>query len=96
MMAEGSNKINILLVDDEPKNLTALEVVLEIRGVLRRGIAVIKMRGSQHDKDIREFTIDAEGMHLGKPFENVHNVILGVPQSHEPSETEQLEEMFER
>lgn len=69
---------------------------VEINGVLRRGIAVIKMRGSQHDKQIREFTIDGQGLHIGKPFKNVQNIVLGIPSSTAPSESEQLEEMFQK
>ena len=67
---------------------------VEINGILRRGIAVIKMRGSQHDKEIREFTIDSDGLHIREPFKNIQNIILGIPSSTGPSETEQLEEMF--
>ena len=68
---------------------------VEINGIIRRGIAVIKMRGSQHDKQIREFSIDSNGLHVGKPFTNVQNIILGIPSATSPSESEQLEEMFE-
>ncbi len=68
---------------------------VEISGVLRRGIAVIKMRGSQHDKQVREFTINYEGLHLGEPFKNIQNIILGVPTATGPSESEQLGDMFE-
>ena len=67
---------------------------VEINGMLRRGIAVIKMRGSQHDKSIREFTIDGDGMHVGKPFTNVQNIMLGMPSATGPSESEKLEKMF--
>lgn len=67
---------------------------VEIGGVLRRGIAVIKMRGSQHNKEIREFTIDSNGLHIGDPFKNVENIILGIPTSTGPSEREHLQEMF--
>lgn len=52
---------------------------VEIEGVMRRGIAVIKMRGSQHAKEIHEFTISDEGLHIGHPFVDVHNIVLGVP-----------------
>lgn len=69
---------------------------VEINGVLRRGIAAIKMRGSQHDKQVREFTIDGKGLHIGEPFKNVQNIILGVPSVSVPSESEQLEEMFQK
>ena len=68
---------------------------VEINGILRRGIAVIKMRGSQHDKQVREFTIDGKGLHIGEPFKNVHNIILGIATHGGLSESEHLDEMFE-
>jgi circadian clock protein KaiC len=40
----------------------------EVRGMLRRGLVVLKMRGSPHDKDVREFTVDSRGMHVGTPL----------------------------
>ena len=67
---------------------------VEIRGSLRRGIAVIKMRGSQHEKEIREFEIGSNGLIVGQPLENVQNVILGVPQRIEPAEYSQLKDLF--
>jgi circadian clock protein KaiC len=67
---------------------------VEINGALRRGIAVIKMRGSQHDKDVHEFTIDDKGLHIGNPFRNVQNILLGIPSSIGLSESAQLEGMF--
>jgi len=67
---------------------------VEINCQLRRGIAVIKMRGSQHEKEIREFTIDRAGLSIGRPFKNVQNIILGIPSSSGPDESDQLGEMF--
>lgn len=52
---------------------------VEISGTMRRGIAVMKMRGSLHKKEIYEFSIDNKGLHIGEPFSNVQNIILGVP-----------------
>jgi circadian clock protein KaiC len=69
---------------------------VEINGNLRRGIAVIKMRGSQHDKQIHEFLIDGEGLHIIEPFKNVQNILLGIPSGSGPSESEHLENMFEK
>jgi circadian clock protein KaiC len=48
-------------------------------GEIARGIAVLKMRGSAHDTEIREFTIDSDGMHIGKPFSQVSGILAGVP-----------------
>jgi circadian clock protein KaiC len=76
-------------------DIIALLRYVEINGVLRRGIAVIKMRGSQHQKEIREFTIDGQGLHIGGPFKNVDNIILGIPTRGELPEADQLGDMFE-
>ena len=64
---------------------------VEISGVMRRGIAIMKMRGSLHDKEIYEFSIDDQGLHIGKPFSNVQNIILGVP-----SVTREINEVLEK
>src|SRR6185437_5281512 len=42
--------------------------------IMHRGLMVLKMRGSEHAKEIRRFTIDGAGMHLGEPFQNAPNV----------------------
>jgi len=68
---------------------------VEINGILRRGIAVIKMRGSQHDKRIREFTIDGDGMHVGNPFQNVQNIMLGVASVTPIRDADHFDKMFE-
>ncbi|MBN1935855.1 MAG: circadian clock protein KaiC [Anaerolineae bacterium] len=50
---------------------------VELYGEMRRGVTVLKMRGSMHDKEIREFAIDDGGMHVGKPFHNVAGILSG-------------------
>ena len=52
---------------------------VEINGGMRRALTVLKMRGSEHEKHIREFTIDGKGMHIGKPFRNVTGILSGNP-----------------
>jgi circadian clock protein KaiC len=52
---------------------------VEINGEMRRALTVLKMRGSEHDKDIREFIIDGKGMHIGKPYRNVTGILSGNP-----------------
>ena len=56
---------------------------VEIRGALSRGVIIIKMRGSQHDKQFHEFTIDGRGLHIGEPFVHVPSVLLGIPSTAE-------------
>jgi circadian clock protein KaiC len=50
---------------------------VEVFGAVKRGMTVLKMRGSDHDRDIREFSIDADGMHIGEPFRTVAGILSG-------------------
>ena len=50
---------------------------VEMFGEVRRGLTVLKMRGSKHDHDIREFRIDGDGMHIGEPFRAVAGILTG-------------------
>jgi circadian clock protein KaiC len=52
---------------------------VEMHGEMQRGITVLKMRGSPHDKDIREFQIDNTGMHIGQPFRRITGILAGRP-----------------
>jgi circadian clock protein KaiC len=63
---------------------------VEMFGEMKRGLTVLKMRGSVHDKEIREFTIDASGMHLGRPFRNVTGILAGTPVRLSPGDLEQV------
>jgi circadian clock protein KaiC len=67
---------------------------VEIFGEMRRGLTLLKMRGSQHDKNIREFNIDEQGMHIGKPFRNVGGILAGNPTQLDSAEVSRLEDMF--
>ncbi len=68
---------------------------VEMQGEMHRGIAVLKMRGSNHDKQIREFAIDSGGMQIGAPFRSVTGILSGQPVHIEPSTNQRLDEMFE-
>ena len=68
---------------------------VEMFGEMKRGITVLKMRGSIHDKQIREFTIDQEGMHLGRPFHHVTGILAGTPVHIAPSDVERIWTMFD-
>ena len=52
----------------------------EVGGTLRRGLVVLKMRGSRHDKEIRAFTVDALGMHID-PVPLQSPLLAAVPQT---------------
>jgi circadian clock protein KaiC len=66
---------------------------VELYGDMRRGLMVLKMRGSMHDKEIKEFSIDGQGLHLGKPFRQVTGILAGHLQ-HLPHGDDRLGEMF--
>ncbi|MBW3552892.1 MAG: circadian clock protein KaiC [Gemmatimonadetes bacterium] len=63
---------------------------VEMYGEMKRGITVLKMRGSTHDKDIREFTIDGSGMHIGRPFRHVTGILAGAPVHLSPADVERV------
>jgi circadian clock protein KaiC len=63
---------------------------VEIYGEIHRGIAVLKMRGSGHDKEIREFTVDASGMHVGDSFRNISGIISGQVHCGGPGDGERI------
>lgn len=68
---------------------------VEIFGEMRRGITVLKMRGSAHDKEIREFRIDSHGMHIGKAFNNISGILSGNLMRIDPSEFGRIEDLFQ-
>jgi len=68
---------------------------VETYGEMRRGITVLKMRGSIHEKEIREFKIDDKGMHIGRPFRDVSGIISGyTQQSNIRNEIERFDNLF--
>jgi circadian clock protein KaiC len=68
---------------------------VEMFGEMKRGITVLKMRGSVHDRGIREFTIDRKGMHLGRPFRNVTGILAGSPVHVSPADLERIWSYFD-
>jgi circadian clock protein KaiC len=50
---------------------------VETRGRMRRALTVLKMRGSAHDHDIREYTIEGRGMQIGERFRDLTGVLTG-------------------
>ncbi|MBR8828801.1 MAG: circadian clock protein KaiC [Gomphosphaeria aponina SAG 52.96 = DSM 107014] len=52
---------------------------VEIRGEMSRAVNVFKMRGSWHDKGIREYSISASGPEIKDSFRNYERIISGSP-----------------
>ena len=67
---------------------------VEVYGEIKRGLAVLKMRGSKHNKDIREFLIGDEGMRLGRPFRNVVGILAGNPTFVDSDELDRLNDLL--
>lgn len=67
---------------------------VETFGEMRRGMTVLKMRGSAHDTDIREFTIDQDGMHFGRAFRHVTGILAGTPVHISPGDVERVWSQF--
>jgi circadian clock protein KaiC len=68
---------------------------VEMYGQMKRGMTILKMRGSVHDKDIREFNIDGSGMHMGRPFRHVTGILAGTPVHVSPADLERVWTHFE-
>ena len=51
----------------------------EAYGEVHQAISVIKTRTAQHERTIREFRIDREGIRLGDPLRDFQGVLTGVP-----------------
>jgi circadian clock protein KaiC len=73
---------------------------VELEGQMRRSLTVLKMRGSAHDHDIRELTIDHRGMHIGEAFRGVMGILSGnqflLPNANVAGVGEDVEEEAER
>jgi circadian clock protein KaiC len=53
---------------------------IEVEGVLRKIIMVVKMRGGVHSREIREYDITPEGVVLGERLTGYDRLITGIPQ----------------
>jgi len=58
---------------------------IEVEGVLRKIMMVVKMRGGVHSKEIREYSITPEGVVLGERLIGYDRLITGIPQRAEES-----------
>ncbi len=74
----GSNSITDSHISTITDTILMLQYV-EIRGEMSRAINVFKMRGSWHDKGIREYTITAHGPEIRDSFRNFERIISGSP-----------------
>ena len=76
----GANQFNVtemnlsFLVDC----IIALKPV-EIESSIRKALVILKMRGSDHDKHLREYEITPTGIKITSTFQNYEGIITGTP-----------------
>jgi circadian clock protein KaiC len=51
----------------------------EAEGEVRQAISVMKKRGGQHERSIREFKLAPGGIRVGKPLKEFRGILTGVP-----------------
>ena len=51
----------------------------EAGGQVRQAISVIKKRGGEHERSIREFRLESGGIRVGEPLTRFRGVLTGVP-----------------
>lgn len=60
---------------------------VEIESSVRKALVVLKVRGSDHDKRLREFEITSEGIKIGAPFSRYEGIMSGAPRKSWTEET---------
>ena len=51
----------------------------ELRGEVRQALSVMKKRGGRHERTIREFRLDSDGIYVGDALREFRGVLTGVP-----------------
>jgi circadian clock protein KaiC len=74
-------------------NIFILKYV-ELDGKMKRVLSVLKARGSDHDKDLREFIITKTGIIIGEAFENIRG-LLSASATHISSPTTGMKKIYE-
>ncbi|MGK7888474.1 MAG: circadian clock protein KaiC [Leptolyngbyaceae cyanobacterium] len=74
----GSHSITDSHISTITDTILMLQYV-EIRGEMSRAINVFKMRGSWHDKGIREYSISERGPEIKDSFRHFERIISGSP-----------------
>jgi circadian clock protein KaiC len=52
----------------------------EAEGEVRQAISVVKMRGGEHERTIREFSMKGGRVSIGEPLRDYRGVLTGVPE----------------
>lgn len=57
---------------------------IEIRGELRKVLAIIKMRGSDHSREFQSYEVTAKGAVMSGPLRDYHGILTGIPELRAP------------
>jgi circadian clock protein KaiC len=52
---------------------------VEVDSAMQRAMAILKMRGSSHGREIRGFSIGEGGIQVGEPFSGQEGILSGSP-----------------
>ena len=63
---------------------------IEVDSRLRRVMAVVKVRASAHSDQLREFSIDAGGLHIGQMLANQEGLLGGRPTRKPAAQSEEI------
>jgi circadian clock protein KaiC len=79
---------NAALLGETPDNEEDLAFVVdsytmlryvEIQGAVHKALLVLKQRGSNHDKDIRQYAVTGQGVEVRSRFEGTRGIMSGTP-----------------
>jgi len=83
MILAQQGLVNVMQSDIELTYLADTVVLLrffEAYGAVRQAISVIKKRSGNHERTLREFSINEKGIHVGESLRNFRGVLNGVPE----------------
>ncbi len=52
---------------------------VEIESSMKKALMIMKMRGSDHDKHLREYQVTSNGLSIFAPFDKYEGIITGTP-----------------
>ena len=52
---------------------------VEIESSMRKALVILKLRGSDHSKELREFVITSHGIKVAAPFAQYEGIVTGAP-----------------
>jgi circadian clock protein KaiC len=67
---DATSELHVSTISDV---ITLLHYV-PVGGEMRRGLQVLKMRGSDHDKSVRKFRITDHGIAMADPFADIRHL----------------------